>query len=141
MKLSLDLTKSEMKGVNDRVEEFIVNQLKCGSKAVSSYELALQTCQLVKVSNVAMNRARIFKLLRSPEIHSKESISPDVVCTWPVRQLFYSVPSPHRLFKNSSGCPPYCSSIMSIRAYIQSTAGRLRCLLLITVLFLTITPG
>ncbi len=42
-----------MKGVNDRVEEFIVKQLKCGSKAVSSYELALQTCQLVKVSDVA----------------------------------------------------------------------------------------
>jgi hypothetical protein len=70
VKLSLDYKKSEMKGVNDRVEEFIVKQLKCGSKAVSSYELALQTCQLVKVSNVPMNRARIFKLLRSPGINS-----------------------------------------------------------------------
>jgi hypothetical protein len=141
VKLSLDFKKSEMKGVNDRVEEFVVKQLKCGSKAVSSYELALQTCQLVKVSNVAMNRARIFKLLRGPGFHSKESILPDVVGTGPVRLLSYSVPSPHRLFKNSSGCPPFCSSILSIRAYIQSTAGSLRCLLLITVLFLTITPG
>jgi hypothetical protein len=45
-------------------------------------------------------RARIFELLRSPRIDSKEPIQ---VTHGPVRQSYsYSVPSPHILFKNSS---------------------------------------
>jgi hypothetical protein len=51
-------------------------------------------------------RARIFKHLRSPRINSKESIPPAYAALkpgGPVRQSYsYSVPSPHRLFKNSS---------------------------------------
>ncbi len=48
-------------------------------------------------------RVRIFKLLRSPRIDSKEQTPPGCV-TWraSIRQPYsYSVPSPHRLFKNS----------------------------------------
>jgi hypothetical protein len=51
--------------------------------------------------------ARIFKLLRSPRINSKEPIPPAYV-TWRAGTTTesYSVPSPHRLFKNSiSGGP------------------------------------
>ncbi len=48
-------------------------------------------------------RARIFQLLRSSGIDSKESIPPAYVA-WRagVTTLSYSVPSPHRLFKNYS---------------------------------------
>ncbi len=49
--------------------------------------------------------ARIFKLLRSSRIDSKEPIPPGCVawCGGPARQsYFYSVRCPHRLFKNSS---------------------------------------
>ncbi len=48
-------------------------------------------------------RAKIFKLLRSPRINSKESIPPAYVALpADTRQpCSYAVPSPHRLFKNS----------------------------------------
>ncbi len=47
----------------------------------------------------SVSRAWNFKLFRSPRIDSKEQIPPG----GPVRQpYYYSVPSPHRLFKNSS---------------------------------------
>jgi hypothetical protein len=49
--------------------------------------------------HASWKRARIFKLLRSPRIDSKEPISP--VSGRPTT-LSYSVPSPHRLFTNSS---------------------------------------
>ncbi len=54
-------------------------------------------------------RARIFKLLRGPRIDSKESIpGPPMQPGGPVRQPYsYSVPSPHRLFKNSSSAGVY----------------------------------
>jgi hypothetical protein len=46
-------------------------------------------------------RARIFILIRSPKIDSKEPILSG--CGGPVRQPYsYSVPGPHRLFKNSN---------------------------------------
>ncbi len=50
-----------------------------------------------------LNRARIFKRLWSPEIDSKASIPPAYVA-WRAGTIIlsYSVPSPHRLFKNSS---------------------------------------
>ncbi len=52
------------------------------------------------------SRARIFKLLRSPRVNSKESTPPAYVAwqdgTTTLFLLRYSVPSPHRLFKNSS---------------------------------------
>ncbi len=56
------------------------------------------------ISPAYVARARIFKLLRSPRTDSKEPIPPGCVA-WrgPVRQPYsYSVPSPHRLFENSS---------------------------------------
>jgi hypothetical protein len=47
--------------------------------------------------------AQILKLLRSQRIDAKEPIPPGCVALQPVRQSYsYSVPSPHRLFKNSS---------------------------------------
>jgi hypothetical protein len=50
-------------------------------------------------------RARIFKLLRIPRIDSKKLIPPGY--GGPVRQPYsYSVPSPYRLFKNSSTLNP-----------------------------------
>jgi hypothetical protein len=51
-------------------------------------------------------RARIFEHLWSPGIDSKESIPPAYVA-WRAGtiNLFYLVPSPHRLFKNSSSAP------------------------------------
>jgi hypothetical protein len=53
-------------------------------------------------------RARIFKLLSAPGIDSKESISPAYVA-WRAGMntllYFKSVPSPHRLLKNSSTVP------------------------------------
>ncbi len=47
--------------------------------------------------------ARIFKLLRRSRIDSKKPIPPGCVA-WRAgtTTLFYSVPSPHRLFKNTS---------------------------------------
>ncbi len=48
-------------------------------------------------------RARFFKLLRIPRIDYKEPIPPGHVAWRPVRQPYsYSLPSPHRLFYNSS---------------------------------------
>jgi hypothetical protein len=48
-----------------------------------------------------LSRTRIFYLLRSPRIDSKETAPPGFVVWWAGRQP-YSVPSPHRLFTNFS---------------------------------------
>jgi hypothetical protein len=69
----------------------------------------IQHCFICRTSYFAVSenaeiRARIFKLLRSARIDSKDSVPPAYVA-WrgPVRQPYsYSVPNPHRLFKNSS---------------------------------------
>jgi hypothetical protein len=47
-------------------------------------------------------RARIFKRLWSPGINSKELIPPAYVAWRACTITSYLVPSPHRLFKNSS---------------------------------------
>jgi hypothetical protein len=55
-------------------------------------------------ANKNVVRARIFKLLRSPRIDSEESIPPAFVA-WragTTTLFLYSVPNPHRLFRNSS---------------------------------------
>ncbi len=60
---------------------------------------------LLYVDKLHLIIARILKILRSPRIDSKDPILPGCVA-WrggPVWQPYsYSVPSPHRLFKNSS---------------------------------------
>jgi hypothetical protein len=59
------------------------------------------SCLTHSTSLILAIRARIFKLLRSPRIDSKESIPPAYVARRAVRQTYlYSVPSPHRLFVN-----------------------------------------
>ncbi len=60
--------------------------------------------QILHSPYTSLYRARIFKLLRSSEIDSNESILP-VYVAWragTITLYSYSVPSPHRLFKNSS---------------------------------------
>ncbi len=56
------------------------------------------------IQEYSLYKARIFKILRSPGIDSKESIPPAYVA-WRAGTItlsLCSVPSPHRLFKNSS---------------------------------------
>jgi hypothetical protein len=62
-------------------------------------------------------RARIFKLLRSPRIDSKEPIPPGCVA-WraSTTTLFYSDPSPHRLFKI-----PALDAILQTRRKLHAT--------------------
>jgi hypothetical protein len=68
------------------------------------------------IDSACRARARIFKLLRSTRIDSKEPIPPRCMCPGgPVQQPFsYSVPRPHGLFKNSStGRQSYFYSVPS----------------------------
>ncbi len=56
-----------------------------------------------KTINMRNKDVCTLKLLRSPIIDSKEPISPRCVAWWAgTTTLFLSIPSPHRLFKNSS---------------------------------------
>jgi hypothetical protein len=69
-------------------------------------------------------RARILKLLRSPRIDSKELIPSDCV-----RQPdSYSVPSPHRLFKNSSNSTVLPVQIFYLHTYVLWVLHVLVCL-------------
>ncbi len=70
-------------------------------------------------------RVRIFKLLRSPRIDYKETIPP----VGPVRQPYsFSVPGPHRLFKNSSTeWARACPGIWPIKDQFTETDTRTRC--------------
>ncbi len=68
-----------------------------------------------------MNRARIFRLFRSPRINSKEPIQS--LAGRYDNPVPYSVPSPHRLFKNLAQIKPPGTEVLFISSFEQRGPG------------------
>ncbi len=101
-----------VKEITEEENKLIFRHYTCDHKDSCRKERRQGWGALISVQHTENNRARIFKLLRSRRIDSKESIPPSYVALQAGTTTLFLLGSsiPHRLFKNSSTDHPVTAS-------------------------------